>query len=652
MLETEESLLKDLNDSQKLAVLSTEGRLLVLAGAGSGKTKVLTTRIGYLLEQGVDPWRILAITFTNKSAKEMKERATLINKHAFKCWIGTFHSICNRILHANIQHLGLEKFTLMDEADQRTIIKSAAAGQGLDVDKNLVYNIGSQISLWKNEGIMPGQAQSMTQGDKDKLSVAYVYEQYENQKAIHSYFDYDDLILKTILLFQNNPELLGKYQNLFKYVLIDEFQDTNRIQFELIEMLCHKHGNIFLVGDADQSIYSFRSAKVENILNYQNLHPETKVIRLEENYRSTQTIVNASNYLVDNNKMRLDREARSMGQTGDDIHVFRFNDASREADFIARLIVNIRKTEKKDWKDFSVLYRLNFQSKHLELALRDENIPYKIVGSVSFYERQEIKDIVGYLRASHNLADDCAIERIINVPRRSIGETTIKKVRLFADERKIPMFTALKNIEEVSAQQKIAPKTQKAIKEFVAIMEELSVEAVKQKFTASGFVRTMLQKTAYMSQFNPNKEEDEARIENVTHMRNYAKHWDTQEKEESSLSQFLMEISLDGEEEQDEDDYVTLTSVHSAKGLEWSHAFIIGMEDDVFPHYKSKAHPADLEEERRLMYVAMTRAKHRLFITHSSYKYEYNSHRPIRQKPSPFLDEIPDHCKTVFIQTA
>lgn len=652
MLAVENDLLKGLNDSQRAAVLATEGRNLVLAGAGSGKTKVLTTRVAYLLQQGVDPWRILAITFTNKSAKEMKERVNVIDNRAFKCWIGTFHSICNRILSTNIHHLGMDMFTLMDDSDQKSTVKTAAVQLGLEVDKAIIYNLLSQISLWKNEGISPGQAMSEHQGDKDKGNKAQVYQQYENIKAVNNYFDFDDLLLQTVNLFRNNPELLGRYQNLFRYVLVDEFQDTNKIQFELVEMLSHKHGNIFLVGDADQSIYSFRSAKIENILSYQKLHPETQVTMLQENYRSTKKIVNASNSLVGHNKMRLDREAFSVGNAGDDIHVFRFNDASREADFVARLIVNIRRTTNADWKDFAVLYRMNFQSKHLELALRDENIPYKIVGTTSFYDRKEIKDLVSYIRACHNLADDYAIEKTINVPKRGIGETTMNKVKSFAQERRIPMFVALQNIDEVASQQKINKSTVAKIKVFTELLVELNQKAVEEDFSAATFLKILIKKTDFMSQFDREKEEDEARIENVTHLRHYARQWDAQEKEINSLAQFVSEISLDGEADEDEDDFVTLTSVHSAKGLEWPETFVIGLEDDVFPHYRSKSNPADLEEERRLMYVAMTRAGKRLYLTHSAFKYEYGSQKPIRQKPSPFLDEIPSNYKTVMIQTA
>ncbi|EEM99396.1 ATP-dependent DNA helicase pcrA [Bacillus thuringiensis IBL 4222] len=641
-----------LNSSQQRAVLTTEGRVLVLAGAGSGKTKVLTTRIAYLLQQGVDPWRILAITFTNKSAKEMKERVTGMDSRASKSWIGTFHSICNRILSTNIHHLGMDMFTLMDDTDQKALVKTAAVQLGLEADKNIVYNLLSQISLWKNEAISPGQAQSNSTGDKEKLAVSHIYQKYEDLKAIHNYFDYDDLLLKTVHLFQNNPELLGRYQNLFRYVLVDEFQDTNKIQFDLIEMLSQKHGNIFLVGDADQSIYSFRSAKIENILSYQKIHPETQLILLQENYRSTQNIVNASNSLVGNNKMRLEREAFSVSGVGDDIHVFRFNDASREADFVARMIVNMKKATQCDWKDFAVLYRMNFQSKHLELALRDENIPYKIVGTTSFYDRKEIKDLVSYIRASHNLTDDYALERVINVPSRKIGKTTIEKIYAFAHERRIPFFVALQNIDEVAALSKINKSTVAKIKEFATLMQELSQLALVGEFSATKFMQTLIKKTDFMGQFDKEKEEDETRIENVTHLRDYARHWDAQEKEINSLAQFVSEITLDGDSDEDEEDFVTLTSVHSAKGLEWPETFVIGLEDDVFPHYRSKQKLSDLEEERRLMYVAMTRAGKRLYLTHSAFKYEYGSQKPIRQKPSPFLGEIPDNYKTVMIQTA
>ncbi|MCU5076911.1 UvrD-helicase domain-containing protein [Bacillus paranthracis] len=653
MLATVENpLMGTLNSSQQRAVLTTEGRVLVLAGAGSGKTKVLTTRIAYLLEQGVDPWRILAITFTNKSAKEMKERVAGMDSRASKSWIGTFHSICNRILSTNIHHLGIDMFTLMDDTDQKAIMKTAAVQLGLEADKTIVYNLMSQVSTWKNAGISPGQAQAENTGDKEKLAVSHIYQRYEDLKAIHNYFDFDDLLLKTVHLFQNNPELLGRYQNTFRYILIDEFQDTNKIQFDLIEMLSQKHGNIFLVGDADQSIYSFRAAKIENILNYQKIHPETQLILLQENYRSTQKIVNASNSLVGNNKMRLEREAFSVSGVGDDIHVFRFNDASREADFVARMIVNMRKATQCDWKDFAVLYRMNFQSKHLELALRDENIPYKIVGTTSFYDRKEIKDLVSYIRASHNLTDDYALERVINVPSRKIGKTTIEKIYAFAHERRIPFFVALQNIDEVAAQSKINKSTVAKIKEFATLMQELSQLALVGEFSATKFMQTLIKKTDFMGQFDKEKEEDEARIENVTHLRDYARHWDAQEKEINSLAQFVSEITLDGDSDEDEEDFVTLTSVHSAKGLEWPETFVIGLEDDVFPHYRSKQKLSDLEEERRLMYVAMTRAGKRLYLTHSAFKYEYGSQKPIRQKPSPFLGEIPDDYKTVMIQTA
>ncbi len=653
MLATVENpLMGTLNSSQQRAVLTTEGRVLVLAGAGSGKTKVLTTRIAYLLQQGVDPWRILAITFTNKSAKEMKERVIGMDSRASKSWIGTFHSICNRILSTNIHHLGIDMFTLMDDTDQKAIMKTAAVQLGLEADKTIVYNLMSQVSTWKNAGISPGEAQAENTGDKEKLAVSHIYQRYEDLKAIHNYFDFDDLLLKTVHLFQNNPELLGRYQNTFRYILIDEFQDTNKIQFDLIEMLSQKNGNIFLVGDADQSIYSFRAAKIENILNYQKIHPETQLILLQENYRSTQKIVNASNSLVGNNKMRLEREAFSVSGVGDDIHVLRFNDASREADFVARMIVNMRKATQCDWKDFAVLYRMNFQSKHLELALRDENIPYKIVETTSFYDRKEIKDLVSYIRASHNLTDDYALERVINVPSRKIGKTTIEKIYGFAHERRIPFFVALQNIDEVAAQSKINKSTVAKIKEFATLMQELSQLALVGEFSATKFMQTLIKKTDFMGQFDKEKEEDEARIENVTHLRDYARHWDAQEKEINSLAQFVSEITLDGDSGEDEDDFVTLTSVHSAKGLEWPETFVIGLEDDVFPHYRSKQKLSDLEEERRLMYVAMTRAGKRLYLTHSAFKYEYGSQKPIRQKPSPFLGEIPDDYKTVMIQTA
>lgn len=654
LLATEQNLLDGLNDSQRNAVRETQGRVLVLAGAGAGKTKVLTTRAVYLMAQRVDPWHILAITFTNKAAKEIKARVHAMNSQGFKCWIGTFHSVCSRILNTHAHLLGNDKFTHMSESDIKSTIKQAAVQLGLEVDKNMIYNLGSQISLWKSDMITPGEAQSMTHGNKDKSSAANVFERYEALKERNLYYDYDDLLLKTVHLFRTNPELLGRYQNTFRYIMIDEFQDTNKVQFEIIEMLGGKHKNIFLVGDPDQSIYSFRSAKIENILKYQQLHPDTKLITLKENYRSTQNIVDASNALVHHNKMRLDREAFSVGKKGDSIHVFRFNDAGREADFIARLIVNIRKTERRDWSDFAILYRMNNHSKHLELAFRDENIPYKIVGSISFYDRKEIKDLISYLRACHNSYDDIAVKNIINVPKRAIGETTVKKIEQFAQERNIPFFTALQNIDEVAAASKINKGTVTKIKEFVSIIESVSKVTETGEFAAANLMKVLLSKTGFMGQFDPEKEEDEARIENVTHLRDYAQHWDMKEdKELNTLGQFLSEISLDGDREDvDGDDFVTLTSTHSAKGLEWKQVFVAGLEDNVFPHFRSKSKASDLEEERRLFYVAMTRAAERLFLTYSAYKFEYGSQKPIKQNPSPYIDEIPHQYKRVMIQKA
>lgn len=649
----ENPLLEGLNENQRNAVIDTEGRVLVLAGAGSGKTSVLTKRMAYLMNEGVDPWRILAITFTNKASRELKERLSLLHRDSYKCWAGTFHGICNRILNTNVHHLGIDQFTLIDENDQRAIVKQACKDMGLEVDKQVVYELLAKISIWKNNGVSPGEATSANQGNQDMLAAAHIYEKYEDIKNLLSYFDFDDLLLKTVHLFRNNQEVLGKYQNQFRYILCDEVQDTNKIQFELIDMLSNRHGNIFLVGDSDQSIYAFRSARIENILNYKKLYPETKIHVLTENYRSTQTIVKASNSLVEHNKMRLDRESHSMRETGDKVHVFRFNDASREADYVAQLIDIIKKKEGRDWSEFAILYRMNKQSKQMELALRDLSIPYKIVGSISFYDRSEIKTLIYYLRACHNLADDCAIEKIINIPKRAIGDTTVEKIKLFAEDRKIPLFEALSNMDDVLQSHKIRKNTVTAINDFVTLMNELVKDSKVEPFNASDFLTNLLKKTEFMRQFDPEKEEDEARIDNVTYLRDYAKQWDMQDKENNTLAQFLADISLDNDtDEEEEGDYVTLTSIHSAKGLEWENCFVIGMEDGIFPHHKSKSTANELEEERRLAYVAYSRAKERLFITYSQYRYEYNSNRPIRQKPSQFIEEIPDTYKIIMHQTA
>jgi DNA helicase-2/ATP-dependent DNA helicase PcrA len=632
---TEQELLEGLNPSQIRAVHDTEGRILVMAGAGSGKTAVLTRRVAYLRMQSVPAWQILVVTFTNKAAREMKER---INKYsngdAKDAWVGTFHSICLRILTRFGKELGYEKFTLIDGDDQLKLVKELIKLMGYEYEHKDVL---SAISGWKNDMKEPGDIISTASFQEDK-DMAQVYQAYEDKKKELLYFDFDDLLLNVVRLFVARPDIAGIYQNQFRYILVDEFQDTNDVQFKLIDILSERHGNVFLVGDADQSIYKFRKAKIENILNYQTLYPETKVHKLEENYRSTHTIVNAANAVVENNQMRLDRTAISQGEPGDPILMFRGDDDSREADFVANMVSRIHKKENRPYKDFAVLYRTNRQSRAVEMALTQFGIPYKVVNGHAFYARKEIKDLVSYMRAIDNGVDDISFERIINVPKRGIGKTTIDRISAYAEDCGIPFAKAIENVESVP---KLTKKAVASIKEFNALMVGLREFALSPEFTVLDMMKKILHDTDFYSQYDATKEDDESRIENIQELMNVAGQWDTEEKEINTLTQFLTETSLASSGEEDDEDVVTLTSVHGAKGLEWSHVFVVGLEEGIFPHGRAYNDPADMEEERRLMYVAMTRPADRLFLSWAKARFEYGNPRPIPTKPSIFLKEIP-----------
>lgn len=629
-------LLDGMNTNQQGAIVDTQGRVLVLAGAGSGKTSVLTKRVAYLHNQGIPAWQILCITFTNKASREMKERIHAITGPSIKdAWIGTFHSICLRILTRFSKELGYEKFTLIDGEDQKKIIKELIKTMGYELEPPEVL---SKISGWKSQMIDPPSALAR-ETYQDNKDMAQVYHAYEDKKRELLYFDFDDLLNNVIHLFNTCPQILERYQNQFRYVLVDEFQDTNDTQFKLIDMLTARHGNVFLVGDADQSIYGFRHAKIENILRYQETYPETKLHVLEQNYRSTQVIVNAANAVIEKNEMRLDRTAVSMGPKGDPILMFQGDDDSREADFVANMISRIQKKESRRWSDFAVLYRTNRQSRAVEMALTQFGIPYRITGGNAFYNRKEIKDLVSYMRAIDNGVDDISFERIINVPKRGIGKTSIERIQGFADECGIPFAKALENLDDIP---KLTKKAKTAITEFNEVMKKLREFSVSEQFTVGDTLQMILNETDFYSQFDAEKEEDESRIENIQELLNVASAWDKEEKEVNTLSQFLAETSLVAEtEEEDSDNVVTLMSVHSSKGLEFGQLFIVGLEQGIFPHNRSLADPKEMEEERRLMYVAMTRAKERLFISWAKTRWEYGNPRPIPTKPSRFLEEVP-----------
>jgi DNA helicase-2/ATP-dependent DNA helicase PcrA len=631
-------LLDKLNPVQREIVKDTEGYLLVLAGAGSGKTRVLTHRIAYLIGPcQVKPWQILAVTFTNKASKEMKARIVdLVGIEGNDVWMGTFHGICIRILFRFGSEIGLEKFTLIDDADQNKIIKEVLALIGSDKE---APKVKAEISNAKNALLTPEEylGQATTEYEKE---IAHIYTAYEEFKTEHQYLDYDDCIMKVVHLFNVSERARDHYQHQFRYVMTDETQDTNKAQFKLLQQLSAHHENLFAVGDTDQSIYRFRGAEIQNILNFQTYFPGTKVYKLEQNYRSTQNIVNASNAVIENNTQRLEKTAFAEAEVGEPIYIYQADDDGREADFVCQAIRRLQYVNKDKWDQYAVLYRTNRQSREIEKAFTQFGVPYQIVGGHAFYDRKEIKDLVAYLRAIDNGVDVLAFTRIINVPKRGIGDSTIAKIQDYANACGIPFPKALENVDDIP---KIPKKALGSIKEFTEMMKRFEEFQGAEDFSVPELINMVVRETNYMSTLNLDKEEDVSRYENIQELINMAGKWlEDTESETKSLSEFLTETTLASDADSMEDmSAVTLMTVHSAKGLEFKNVFIIGCEETIFPHGRSMSDPIEMEEERRLMYVAMTRAERRLFMTHCRQRYEYNQQRPIFNHPSRFLKEIP-----------
>lgn len=631
-------LLEGLNEVQRQIVQDTEGQILVLAGAGSGKTRVLTHRIAYLLDLGVPEHNILAVTFTKKAAREMRERVTqLVGSKGKEVWIGTFHSICMKLLSQYGKEIGYEKFTLIDDKDQKKIIKELLDLMGYEFKAEKVLHY---ISRCKNQLITAEVALGQAQKPPSK-DFANLYYAYEEKKKELNYLDFDDLIMKTVHLMNVSVKARDRIQKRFKYIMVDEYQDTNHAQFKLIDLFSRHHENIFVVGDADQSIYRFRGAEISNILNFQSTYPFSKVYKLERNYRSTQTIVNASNHLIQNNTERLDKTAYSEGKVGDPIVIYQADDESREADFVTAVIKRMVELENRPYKDFAVLYRTNRQSRQLESSFFQAGIPYTILKGLTFYERKEIKDTLAYLRVIHNPDDDLAWRRIINVPKRGIGDTTIEKIQDYADKCRISFGKALRNIEDVP---KVSGKAKNSIREFLQLIDEFVSYTASEDFLLPELIKQVVYRTGYMQTLNPRKNEDLSRIENIHELINVAGKMQEEKGEEKlTLNEFLSESALTTEVDEldGEKDAVTLMTIHSSKGLEFNCVFVVGMEESIFPHNRAAGDPVELEEERRLGYVAFTRAAEKLFLTHCRTRYEYGS-GPTFNKPSRFLDELPD----------
>ena len=632
-----EEILKGLNDKQYEAVVNTEGPCLVIAGAGSGKTKVLTHKIAYLMgEKNILPWNILAITFTNKAAKEMKERIELLVGDAAKdMWIGTFHSICVRILRKFIDRIGFDSsFIIFDTSDQKTMVKQILKDLQLDDKMFSDRSVMSEISNAKNEMLEPDTYAAKVRGDFRREKIAEVYERYQKRLKENNAIDFDDIINYTIKILMENPDVLEYYSNKFQYVLVDEYQDTNKSQFTLVTMLASKHGNITAVGDNDQGIYSFRGADISNILNFEKDFPGTKIIKLEQNYRCTGNILKVANAVIKNNEVKYDKKLWTENDVGNLPKVFSADNEYDEGRYIAEQIKHLMMQEKYKYSDFAVLYRMNTQSRAIEEILRREDIPYKIVGGLKFYERKEIKDIISYLRLIQNHADNLSLNRIINEPKRGIGKTSLDKIAIIAEQNNMSMYEIIKNADVYGLNRVFLNS-----REFIDCIENIT--AKKDELTISELIKKILHDTGYTKALeNENTIEAENRIANLEEFLNVAVEFE-EESAESGLSDFLEGITLssDLDNVEETDESVTLMTLHSAKGLEFPVVFLVGMEEGIFPGYKSIGEQKELEEERRLCYVGVTRAKENLFLTNSKQRTTFGSttHNP----PSRFLQEIP-----------
>lgn len=630
-------IIEELNDKQCEAVLNCDGPCLVIAGAGSGKTKVLTHKIAYLMhEKGVRPWNILAITFTNKAANEMKERVeNLVGDVAKDMWIGTFHSICVRILRRYIDRIGFtSSFIIFDASDQRTLVKQCL--KQLNIDDKFLNDRSAltEISNAKNEMLTPDAFKRKVEGDERRETIAQVYDLYQKRLRENNAIDFDDIINYTIDILSSNEDVLEYYSEKFKYVLVDEYQDTNKAQFTLIAILAARHGNITVVGDNDQGIYSFRGADITNILNFERDFPGTKIIKLEQNYRCTQNILDAANAVIKNNETKYEKKLWTENGKGEMISIYRGTDEYDEANFIVENVNRLRREEYMTYSDFAVLYRMNSQSRSIEDILRRENIPYKIIGGLKFYERKEIKDIIAYLRLIQNPADNLSLTRIINEPKRGIGKTSMDGVELAAINKETSMYEIIKNAAEYNMNRVYLNS-----REFVATIEELREN--KDKMKISELIKTTLQKTGYTKALeDESTAEAEARLENLDEFLTVAIEFEEQFAD-NSLEEFLESITLssDIDNADGNEDSVTLMTLHSAKGLEFPAVFLVGMEEGIFPGYKSVDEPKELEEERRLCYVGITRAKQHLFISCARQRTIFGS--TSYNQVSRFMKEIP-----------
>lgn len=613
------SIYESLNNMQQEAVYHTEGPLLILAGAGSGKTRVLTHRIAYLIaEKGVNPWNILAITFTNKVAQEMRERVDkIVGMDGGSVWVSTFHSTCVRILRRHADRIGYDNnFTIYDTDDQKTLMKDVCRRLNVDTKKYKERSLLAQISHAKDELITPDEM-LLNAADFNEKKVAEIYREYQNSLRRNNALDFDDLIVKTVELFQHCDQVLEQYQERFRYIMVDEYQDTNTAQFKFVSLLASRYGNLCVVGDDDQSIYKFRGANIGNILGFERVFPDAKVIRLEQNYRSTQNILNAANDVIANNTERKPKTLWTENPEGDKLHFRQFMNGFEEAEYVVGDISKKHREGTCRYRDCAILYRTNAQSRLFEEKCLLANIPYKIVGGVNFYARKEIKDLLSYMKTIDNAADDLAVRRILNVPKRGIGATTIGRVQEYADHMQVSFYDALRVSEEIPS----IGRAQSKIDGFVTFIQLLKSKAAA--YTVQELLEEIIDLTGYADELREeDTEESRARLENIDELISKTVSYQeamAAEGREASLSGFLEEIALiaDIDSVDPDQDYVLLMTLHSAKGLEFPYVYLAGMEDGVFPSSMCifSADLSDMEEERRLCYVGITRAMKDLTLT-------------------------------------
>jgi DNA helicase-2/ATP-dependent DNA helicase PcrA len=642
-MEMEVDFLKDLNPAQREAVAYSSGPLLVLAGAGSGKTRVLTCRIAYLIgARKISPWKILAVTFTNKAAGEMKERVErLLGQAGVGVWVSTFHSWCARILRREAHLLGYTRnFSIYDDDDQKSVIKKCM--EELDISPKRVSPdaIGSHISSAKDKLITWTDFSSQT-GDFFEENVARVYKLYQRKLEEANAFDFDDLIMKTVELFGDQAQVLERYQSRFHHILVDEYQDTNHAQYVLVNLLASKHRNLCVVGDEDQSIYGWRGADINNILDFEKDYPDAQVIKLEQNYRSTQVILDAAGAVVRNNQSRKGKTLYTHIQGGEKVNLFVLENEHHEAEALVKQIqFRVQETD-GSLSDFVILYRTNAQSRVLEQKLRDNGIPYVIIGGLRFYERKEVKDILAYLKMLANPRDDLSLRRIINVPSRGIGAQTIAKIDNFRLKRNLSMLEGIKQVDQMEG---MSSRFKNAIQDFSRMLDEFF--ALKEKLPIDELAEQISERTGYLGELRKVKTvESENRIENIKELVNAIAEF-KERAEDPTLEGFLEEVSLitDVDMWDKTKDAVTLMTLHAAKGLEFRVVFIAGLEEGLFPLSRSLENAADLEEERRLFYVGMTRARERLFLTYALHRRRFADMMNLKSR---FLDEIPEELLEV-----